>query len=194
VGRAHRVDCFDDALVAARAGSANGFEWLFSMVADPLVSYLRAQGAWDPDGLANEVLIRAFTQLDRFDGTDAGFRSWVFSIARCRLVDERRASSRRPRYVTDESDVASILGGCVEQDSLDELGTEWVDAVLAELAPDQRDVLVLRVVADLTMDEIAATLGKSTGAVKALQRRGLAAVRRALTAADEEFSRVAVPL
>ena len=87
--------------------------------------------------------------------------------------------------------MTSIVGGCAEQESLDALATEWVDEVLAQLEPDQRDVLLLRVVAQLTIDEIAVALGKSSGAVKALQRRGLAAARRLLAATDEEFSRVA---
>ena len=188
------VDDFSSALNAAQGGRAAGFDWLFRTMADPLVSYLRAQGAWDPDGLANEVLVRAFTQIARFVGDESGFRGWVFSTARCRLIDERRAASRRPRYLTLDSGVVSIFGGSVEEDACDRLGTEWVDEVLAQLEPDQRDVLVLRFVADLTMQEIADSLGKSLGAVKALQRRGLAAVRRALDEESQEFSRVAVPL
>lgn len=59
-------------------------------------------------------------------------------------------------------------------------GGEWVTGLLARLAPDQRDVLLLRIVADLTIEQIAQLLGKRPGAVKALQRRGLAAVKRAL--------------
>jgi RNA polymerase sigma factor (sigma-70 family) len=46
-----------------------------------------------------------------------------------------------------------------------------------ELTPDQRDVLSLRIIAGLTLQETAEALGKRVGAVKALQRRGLAAVR-----------------
>ena len=97
VGRADVVADFDGALAAARDGRAVGLDWLFRMVSQPLVSYVRAQGVWDPDGLANEVLLRALTQLHRFDGNESGFRSWVFSIARCRVIDERRGVGRRPR-------------------------------------------------------------------------------------------------
>lgn len=194
VGLADRVRDFSTALAAARDGRAAGFDWLFRTVADPLVSYLRAQGSWDPDGLGNEVLVRAFSQIERFEGDESGFRAWVFSIARCRLIDERRAARRRPRYVTLDSGAVSMFGGCVEQEVGDRLGTEWVDEVLGRLEPDQRDVLVLRFVADLTMQEIADALGKSIGAVKALQHRGLAAVRRTLDGESEETSRVAVSL
>ncbi len=67
-----------------------------------------------------------------------------------------------------------------EAAALATLGTERVRRLLEGLAPDQRDVLALRVVADLTVEQIAEALGKSTGAVKALQRRALAALRRRL--------------
>ena len=163
------------------------------MVSQPLVSYVRAQGVWDPDGLANEVLLRALTQLHRFDGNESGFRSWVFSIARCRVIDERRGVGRRPRCVTLEPGVTSIVGGCAEQESLDALGTEWVDEVLAQLEPDQRDVLLLRVVAQLTIDEIARSLEvvRSGEGVATTRAGGSSASARS---DRRKFSRVAVPL
>lgn len=59
------------------------------------------------------------------------------------------------------------------------LARERVDALLDRLSPDQREVIALRVVADLTVEQTAAALGKSYEAVKTLQGRGLAALRRA---------------
>ena len=184
---------FATALAAARSGLPSGFDWLFGMVGAPLVRYFRAQAAWDPDGLANEVLVRAFTQVDQFQGDESGFRAWVFSIAKCRLIDERRATARRPRPSLLDSNVIELFGGDAEREAVDNLGNDWVEEILSALEPDQRDVLVLRVVSDLTIPEIADALGKSLGAVKALQRRGLAAVRRRLEAEAPDFSRVAVP-
>ena len=72
--------------------------------------------------------------------------------------------------------------GSAEDDGLDRLGGEWVREVLQRLAPDQREVLLLRVLGDLTVEQIAAQLGKTPGAVKQLQRRGLASARRLLEA------------
>jgi RNA polymerase sigma-70 factor (ECF subfamily) len=192
VGLRSTVGDFTSALDAARAGKPVGFDWLFRLVADPLVGYFRAQRAWDPDGLANEVLVRVFTQLDRFHGDESGFRAWVFSIASCRIIDERRASARRPRCSELDSNVVKLFGGDAEHDVLTKLGTEWVQEILESLEPAQREVLVLRFVADLSLQEAADALDKSVGAVKALQRRGLAAVRRTLDGEIADFSRVAV--
>jgi RNA polymerase sigma-70 factor (ECF subfamily) len=60
---------------------------------------------------------------------------------------------------------------------MDDLATKRVEALIEALAPDQRDVLLLRIVADLSLEQTADVLGKSVGAVKSLQHRGLAALR-----------------
>jgi RNA polymerase sigma-70 factor (ECF subfamily) len=53
-----------------------------------------------------------------------------------------------------------------------------VQRLSARLSADQRTVLLLRIVADLTAEEVAQITGKTVGAVRALQRRGLDALRR----------------
>jgi RNA polymerase sigma-70 factor (ECF subfamily) len=68
----------------------------------------------------------------------------------------------------------------VETQVLDATANDRVRGIIEGLAPDQRDVLLLRVLGDLTVEEVATAVGKSPGAVKALQRRGLVAVKRAL--------------
>lgn len=178
---------FDDVLEAARAGAAWAFEGLFVALGPPVAAYLRSQGADDPDGVANDVFLRAFTGLERFTGDEAGFRSWVFTIAHHRLIDERRARTRRPVVVEDEVADGPAPGGSAEDGALRRLGDGRVVVLLATLAPDQRDVLLLRIVADLTVDQVAVAVGKRPGAVKALQRRGLQALRR-------ELERSGVPL
>lgn len=153
------------------------FEWLGS----PVASYLRGQGAPDPDGLANDVFLRVFTNLATFEGSEDSFRSWVFAIAHNVLIDDRRKAGRRPMLAGRPLDDRPWAGS-TEGEALARLGTERVERLLEELSPDQRDVLLLRIVADLTVEQVAQTLGKPAGAVKQLQRRGLAALRRRLDA------------
>ncbi len=167
------------------------FRHLFELVADQLLAYARSQGAWDPDGIVNETLVGAFRSIGDFRGDEAAYRAWVFSIARCRLVDERRARARRPVLV--EETAHEVLGGDVEDDVWAQLGTGRVEQVLASLSDEQRDVLLLRVVADLTLEEIASVVGKTTGAVKALQHRAIATLRRRLEP-KADFPSEAVPL
>jgi len=173
-------ESFPHVLDAAREGSGWAFEQLFRSLAVPVVGYLRAQGLADPDGGVNEVFLRVFRSLGTFDGSEDKFRSWVFTIAHHLVVDERRARSRRP-VTTELSEAdASHPAGDAEEDAHQLLSDARVMGLLDQLPPLQRDVILLRVVADLSIEHVAESVGRRPGAVKALQRRGLAALRRLL--------------
>ncbi|MDQ3679365.1 MAG: RNA polymerase sigma factor [Actinomycetota bacterium] len=176
---------FAEVLKAAQANAGWAFQRLFDELARPVAGYLRMQGAREPDDLVNEAFLGAFSGIGNFEGDEDDFRSWVFTIAHRRLIDERRRLGRRPVETTDAG--YERVGGDAEDDALCSLGNERVRELLATLPPDQRDVLLLRVLADLTVERTAETLGKTAGAVKALQRRGLTALRK-------EISRESVPL
>jgi len=119
--------------------------------------------------------------LEGFEGDEPDFRSWLMTIAHHRLVDEHRRRSRRPvESVAPEGGAAVLRGGDVEAEALEALEEERVRALLSGLSSDQRSVLLLRVLNDLTVEQVAAVLGKTPGAVKQLQRRGLAVVKRQL--------------
>jgi RNA polymerase sigma-70 factor (ECF subfamily) len=83
------------------------------------------------------------------------------------------------------------VGGDAELEAISDLGRAWVDEVLEKLVPEQRDVMVLRFVSDLSITETADVLGKSPGAVKALQHRALGALRRQLQLSEEDFAALA---
>lgn len=155
------------------------FERIYEELAPPVASYLRWNGASDVDSLTNEVMANVHRGLGRFSGDWPAFRSWVFTIAHHRLIDDRRAARRRPVTVEAVSaEHPSVLD--VGDETLRVLGDERVLALLDVLSRDQRDVLLLRVVADLPIEEVAAALHKSIGAVKSLQHRALATLRRHL--------------
>ncbi len=179
---------FDDVLAAAQAGAAWGFEVLYRDLSPVVTGYLRLHGAPEPDDLASETFLAVFRGLGGFRGDEDGLRSWVFTIAHRRLVDDRRRRSRRPQQADDAGDVLTgIAGGDVEDDVLARLGAERVHRMCGDLPADQRSVLLLRVLADLTVEQVAAVMGRSVGSVKALQRRGLRRLR-------EELAPAGVPL
>ena len=173
----------DGALEQARAGSERGFDELFRTTGAAVAGYLRARGVRDPDGVANDVFVRAFRTLHTFQGDGERFRSWLFTIAHNAAIDDARRRSRRVVEVSLAA-AGDPAGGDVDVDVVARLAHERVHTLLALLSQDQRDVLLLRVVGDLSAEETAAALGKSYEAVKALQRRGLAALRRALSSEE----------
>ena len=184
---------FDDVLVAAQAGAAWAFETLYGDLSPAVTGYLRLHGAVEPDDLASETFLGVFRGLSGFEGDEDALRSWVFTIAHRRLVDDWRRRSRRPQ-LTDDADLALVPGGDAEDDALVRVGTQDIHRMCAGLSDDQRSVLLLRVLADLTVEQIAAVMGRSTGSVKALQRRGLRALRERIEKSSEEFSGYRVPL
>ena len=172
---------FYSVLQAARSGAPWALERLYLVLSPAVAGYLRIQGAADPDDLTNEVFLGVLRRIAAFDGTEEEFRSWVFTIAHSRLIDERRRNSRRPQAGGDGDQVArDPVGGNVEDEAVRRLTSQRVQMLCEGLVADQRDVLLLRLMAGLTVEAIAEALGKSEGAVKALQRRGLANLRRIL--------------
>lgn len=171
---------FPEVLDAARGGAPWAFERLYADLAPTVAGYLRGQRALEPEDLTSEVFIGVFRGLGEFDGSEQQFRSWVFMIAHRRLLDERRRAARRPVLAAMDSEL-SLPGGDAEREALDLLGAQWVHHLTARLSADQRTVLLLRIVADLTAEEVAQITGKTVGAVRALQRRGLDSLRRMIT-------------
>jgi RNA polymerase sigma-70 factor (ECF subfamily) len=155
------------------------------------------RGAREVDDLTSEVFLAVFRNIATFTGTEANFRSWVFVIAHRRLQDERRRRLRRAGAGSLRGDdgrgPADVPGGDVEDDALRALAGERVHQLCARLAPDQADVLLLRILGDLTVEQVAEVVGKSPGAVKQLQRRAFATLRRHL-ARERRPTREGVPL
>jgi RNA polymerase sigma-70 factor (ECF subfamily) len=104
----------------------------------------------------------------------------VFTIAHHRMIDDRRRANRQPQ-LQDELAVEEHMGlGDVEDDAFAVLAHDRVRDLLTVLSPDQRDVVLLRIIADLSVEEVARMLDKREGAIKALQHRALATLRRHL--------------
>ena len=171
---------FDSVLTAAQAGAAWALRRLYDALAPAVYGYARGQGSADPEGLVNDTFSRAFRRISSFSGDAASLRSWVFTIAHNVLIDERRRVSRRPVESAEVTEADTAPVESAEDGALRTLEEERVRWLLAQLPPDQREVLTLRLLGDLTIAQIAEALGRSVGATKALQRRGLNRLRSIL--------------
>jgi RNA polymerase sigma factor (sigma-70 family) len=169
---------FDNVLAAARTGSPRAFTRIFTALAPVVEGYLRVQGASEPEDLTSEVFLAVLRNLGSFDGDEAAFRSWVFTIAHRRVLDERRRASRRPAAAPLAEAPDRPAPDDVEATVVETLGLDHVRALCERLSDDQRDVLLMRLLGRLTIDEIAALMRRTPGSVKALQRRGLVAMSR----------------
>jgi RNA polymerase sigma factor (sigma-70 family) len=170
-----------DVLVdAARAGGDWAFARLWEELSPAVAGYLRARSVAEVDDVTSEVFLAAFQGISSFEGNGVRFRSWLFTIAHHRGVDSLRRhirSGREIEYIegSDERTVCSA-----EDTALGNARSTETRALLNHLTAEQREVLVLRFVADLSLEEVAAITGRKIGAVKQLQRRGIAGLRRHL--------------
>jgi RNA polymerase sigma-70 factor (ECF subfamily) len=178
------VESFAQLLAAAQDASPHAYRALYDAYAGRVCAYLRWRGAADPDDLTNEVFSRAFRNLGGFSGAERDFRAWVFTIARRLLIDEQRRVRRRPVTVELVAPIDdAVAGGDVETEALTRVDRDQLDELLGSLTVDQREVIALRIIADLPIDRVASVLGKEPATVKALQHRGIAALRRRLETA-----------
>jgi RNA polymerase sigma factor (sigma-70 family) len=168
-------------LNAARRGSEEAWIALYRDLAPRVIGYLRGQGAPDPEDLAGEVFVDVVRALHRFEGDEHHFRSWVLSITHNRLVDARRRWMRRP-FDPLPPEVIALHGaaGDTEDDALGALGYEEVLRMLGDLSPDRRDVILLRTVGDLSIEQVATILNKRPGTIRVLHHRAIAQLRRKL--------------
>jgi RNA polymerase sigma factor (sigma-70 family) len=180
LGAGLRGETFPAVLGAAQAGASWALSDLWLQFAPAVTGFLRSKGSAEPEDLTSEVFMAVFDQIAGFQGDEAAFRSFVFTVAYRRLVDELRKRARHGTDVewTAETDTRST--DSAEHEAMDRMGEERARALIEALPADQRNVLSLRIFGDLTIEQIAEIVGKRPGAVKALQRRGLEALRRKL--------------
>ena len=170
----------DTVVAAARHGDHEALASVYRCLAPKVQAYFRARGAEDPEGLTNEVFLNVLPRMKELAGGAAGLRSFVFSVAHARVVDEVRRRARRPLHTPYDPEQDARAEQSAETMALAAVGTSPVLESLQELGEEQRSVIALRVLGDLSLEQTAKVLGKSTGAVKQLQRRGLIALRALL--------------
>lgn len=166
-------------VAAARAGGSWAFAALWEELSPVVFGYVRARGAAEPEDVTSEVFLAAFARIGSFAGDGRAFRSWLFTIAHHKAVDAVRRPARDvPAGVLDDGRTT----GSAEDEALARLGDANARRLLAVLTDDQRDVLLLRVIGDLSLEETAAVLGRPLGAVKSLQHRALGRLRKHVAA------------
>lgn len=165
---------FDTILAAATTGAEWALGALYRDLHPPILRYLYSQDPANAEDLASETWLDVARGLQRFDGEEPAFRRWVFTIARRRLLDHRRTIARRR---TDPVPADSLAYLQAPADAADEAlaaaSTRAALRTLASLPRDQAEVVLLRVLADLGVDDVAAILGKRPGTVRVLQHRAL---------------------
>jgi RNA polymerase sigma-70 factor (ECF subfamily) len=167
----------DADLADAVRGDAAALRRIYDDLAPAVHGYLRGHGAPEPEDATSEVFLAVFTRLDTVTGGAQGLRTLVFSVAHARLVDQLRRAARRTPSVQYEPERDGRVEPSAEVVALTHAAGLGVEGVLAQLPDDYRDVVLLRVVADLSVADTATVMGRSEGAVKQLYRRAVITLR-----------------
>ena len=172
---------FDSTVSAARAGAGWAWEVLYRDLAGAVTGYLRGRGAEEIEDLVSETFLSVAKDIHRFTGGERDFRSWVFTIAHRRMQDAWRARGRQVPTL-DREDAETLAEnhwlGDAEHDAMTAMSLLEVHVMIEHLTAAQRDVVLLRVVGDLSVAETAKVLDTSESAVRALQSRALRDLRK----------------
>lgn len=165
---------FGAVLDAAKRGDEQAFAVLWRDLQPSMLRYLRVIVPDACEDLASETWLEVARGLDRFEGGESGFRSWVFTVARHRVVDLRRREARQPIVpVAPDAFPEQSVGDDAADAALESISTRAALDLVATLPPDQAEVVALRIVAGLDVAQVAAIVGKRGGTVRVLSHRGL---------------------
>lgn len=179
----------ETARVIARAqrGDVDAIGTLYDQHQDAVFRYLWARLGERQlaEDLTGDVFLRMLGALPNYR-PNAPFRAWLYRIARNLLIDHYRKHAQHATLPLQQAEAQSAPASDPSQTAEHRLTVERVHHALARLEETQREVVTLRFLSDLSLQETAAALEKTEAAVKALQHRGLAALRLAL--AEEQVS------
>jgi RNA polymerase sigma-70 factor, ECF subfamily len=166
---------FGPVLAAAQEGAQWAIAVLWRELHPQLLRFLRGLDPAAAEDVEADTWLVAARDLATFRGDEQQFRAWMFTIARNRLIDWRRREARRPSVAM----APEALGEHPADDdpaltAVDVLRADAaVATVRASLPRDQAEVILLRVLGGLDVEEVAAIVGKRPGNVRVLQHRGL---------------------
>jgi RNA polymerase sigma-70 factor (ECF subfamily) len=171
----------EDIIRRIHADDSDAFDELYTRYSPRVFGYLyqRLNGnVEEAEDLTAEVFAKVYQKIDTFEVQGAPLSSWLFRIARNRLIDSVR---RRPNYTQiNLEDAQTTSAGPVFNGVNQLLAMDLIKGGLARLTPEQRQVIVLRFLEDKSIAETAEIMERNEEAVKKLQSRGLASLRRGI--------------
>jgi len=166
------------------ARDRNAYADLFGRFASKVKGYLQRTGlnAEDAENILQDIMIAVWNKARLFDPTRASARTWIYSLARNRLIDIKRAEQRE--YAALERYVGETAGDAVyEEDLLARAMGQNSVALLDQIPQEQARVLLMAYVEGKSHREIARELNLPIGTVKSRARLGFQRIRGLLETA-----------
>ena len=161
-----RRPVFDEVMRAARQGEPWAFGWLYRRFQPQLLRMLAVIAPHQAEDIAADVWLELAGGLTHFSGDERAFRAWLATTARYQVIEATRRNGRR-------------IGRALDDEATERLASaSFAVRVVAVLPPEQADVVLLRVVEGLDVDEVAKAIGRPAAAVRSLQHRALRRLAR----------------
>ena len=172
---------FDAAVLAAKEGAPWAWDQLYTWLSPRLLGYLRARGSRDPEGALGETWLQLARNVATFEGDATGFRSWAFTVAHHRVIDEARRRKRTPptraidEVLADDQQSLGVID--TENEALAAVELDELVGSIGFLSELQKSTLLLRIIGDLSVARTAEALGRSESAIKTAQYRAISTLR-----------------
>jgi len=169
----------------AQQGDKEAFAQLYEANFDKIYRYvlLRVGNKAEAEDMTQQVFVRAFESIQSFRWKGIPFSAWLFRIAHNLVIDYIRKKKKRPTVSFDESLAVSDSNPRLEVEK--RLDIEQLISATRRLTEAQREVISLRFAGGLSVAEVAGVMGKTGGAVKALQHSAIVALRKVLLAGED---------
>lgn len=175
----------DDAtLMRARSGERDALGELWAIYQPQLLRLLSAKRAPSAEDVASRVWIDVGRAVDRFVGDGDAFRRWIFTIARRRTIDEARRVERRAETSSYENSHETAAWHIDTQFDTSQ-SVDAVAGLVRQLPQAAAEVVMLRIVHDMSVGEVATITGRSESNVRVLSHRGLRQLRAVIETADD---------
>jgi RNA polymerase sigma-70 factor (ECF subfamily) len=181
-----RTDLEDALVLRARTDPA-AFGALYELHRRSVLAFVRSRipTPCDAEDITQEVFLKALRAIGRFEiRRGSSFHAWLFEIAANAVADHHRRGRRRSTALDEVPGGLRTTGSSPDELAADVDATRRIWAAAASLPTHQRTALVLRVAADLPLDEISERMGRSREAVRLLLHRARHGLRRQLAAAE----------
>lgn len=164
----------DNLIRKAKKGETEPFGQLYDHYIAPIYRFIlvKVTNREEAEDLTHEVFLSAWQNLKSYKHRGFPFSSWLYQIARNKVIDHYRTKKSHTSIENMDEDSLKVVG-VAEMNLNTTLEIEQVKKAIAQLSPEQQDVIILKFTEDLSNKEIADTLGKTEGAVRLLQHRAV---------------------
>jgi RNA polymerase sigma-70 factor (ECF subfamily) len=164
----------------------DAFGQLYDQYVDQIFRYIyyKVGNITESQDLTGQTFLKAFENIESYELRDVAFSSWLYRIAHNLVVDYFRRESKRGSVSIDEQPPAPSDQGNPVEVVMADLEGERLYGAMQKLTHNQREVLVLKFIDNLSNNQVAEIMGMSVGAVKSAQKRGLLALNRILGNSD----------